>query len=128
MTISNEAIEAAKAGIRAHAHIDWQAEHLVEGLARAALEAAAGIIRAECLEEAAKELAQLPYVKPGHPDRAEYERVLAVRRGNADAWLRARAVAERNPPMSARDLLGIASDFTGGLSVDEYMDRERGRG
>ena len=53
MTISNEAVEAAKAGIRAHAHIDWQAEHLVEGLARAALEAAAGIIRAAITGEGA---------------------------------------------------------------------------
>ncbi len=30
--------------------------------------------------------------------------------------------------VSARDLLGIAPDFTGGLSVDEYMDEQRGRG
>lgn len=30
--------------------------------------------------------------------------------------------------VTARDLLGIAPDFTGGLSVDEYMDEQRGRG
>ena len=28
---------------------------------------------------------------------------------------------------SAMDLLGIAPDFTGGLSVDEYMDEQRDR-
>lgn len=39
MQISDEAVDAAKAGIRAYAHVDWQADHLVEGLARAALEA-----------------------------------------------------------------------------------------
>ena len=30
--------------------------------------------------------------------------------------------------VTARDLLGAAPDFTGGLSVDEYMDEQRGRG
>lgn len=30
--------------------------------------------------------------------------------------------------LTAKDLLGIAPDFTGGLSVDEYMDEQRGRG
>jgi|GEM_PF-4805526 len=30
--------------------------------------------------------------------------------------------------IGALDLLGIAPDFTGGLSVDEYMDEQRGRG
>lgn len=39
-------------------------------------------------------------------------------------------VQERRKAMdvTARDLLGIAPDFTGGLSVDEYMDEQRGRG
>jgi hypothetical protein len=50
---------------------------------------------AVALEEAAAELARLPYVKPNYPDRTEYERILAVRRGNTDAWLRARAAAVR---------------------------------
>lgn len=30
--------------------------------------------------------------------------------------------------VTARDMLGAAPDFTGGLSVDEYMDEQRGRG
>lgn len=49
--------------------------------------------QAGALRDAADELAQLPYVKPGAPGRAEYEMVLAVRRGMADAWLRARAAS-----------------------------------
>lgn len=32
------------------------------------------------------------------------------------------------PAVSAWDLLGIAPDFTGGLTVDEYMDEQRSRG
>ena len=39
--IPMRAVEAAKAGIRAHMHVDLQVEHLIEGIARAALEAAA---------------------------------------------------------------------------------------
>jgi hypothetical protein len=31
------------------------------------------------------------------------------------------------PAVTAWDLLGIAPDFTGGLSVDDWMDQERGR-
>jgi enoyl-CoA hydratase/carnithine racemase len=47
--------------------------------------------KAEALEEAADHLARLEYVRPDHPNRAAYENVLAVRRGNTDAWLKARA-------------------------------------
>ncbi|MFS0715505.1 hypothetical protein ABC337_04835 [Arthrobacter sp. 1P04PC] len=47
--------------------------------------------QAEALREAADELARLPYVKPGDDGRAEYERVLAVRRGDTDRWLKERA-------------------------------------
>ena len=32
---------------------------------------------------------------PDHPDRAEYQRMIGIRRGNTDDWLRARALAER---------------------------------
>jgi len=35
-------------------------------------------------------------------------------------------VGYRKTPVRA--LLGAAPDFTGGLSVDEYMDEQRGRG
>ena len=91
MTISNEAVEAA-AGAAEQKHESWGSW---EDVARAALEAAEGIIRAECLEEAARELAQLPYVRPDHPDRAEYQRMIGIRRGNTDAWLKERAQAER---------------------------------
>jgi hypothetical protein len=51
--------------------------------------------KAQALEDAADELARLPYVSPFGEGRAEYERVLAVRRGDADKWLRARAAAVR---------------------------------
>lgn len=65
-------------------------------LARAALEAAAPHAAAQALSEAADELAKLPYVRPDHPGRAEYERLLAIRRGNTDRWLRDRADSIRN--------------------------------
>ena len=87
MTISNEATVVALQA--------WRSTPFGGDALMAALEAAAPIIRAECLEEAARELAQLPYVKPDQPGRAEYESVLAVRRGNTDGWLLARALAER---------------------------------
>ena len=97
MTISNEAVEKAAMALRDRYAIEVCELPVSSFLddARAALEAAAPIIRAECLEEAAKVLAQLPYVKPDQPGRAEYESVLAVRRGNADGWLLARAAVER---------------------------------
>ena len=47
--------------------------------------------QAEALREAGDELARLPYVKPGDEGRTDYERVLAVRRGNTDRWLKERA-------------------------------------
>ena len=96
MTISNEAVEKAADALREYD--DQVVRGIAPEYARAArtiLEAAAPIIRAECLEEAARDLAQLPYVKPDQPGRAEYESVLAVRRGNTDGWLLARAKAER---------------------------------
>ena len=34
----------------------------------------------------------------------------------------------RDKPVTVWDLLGAAPDWTGGLSVDEYMDEQRGRG
>jgi hypothetical protein len=37
-------------------------------------------------------------------------------------------IVQERREATARDLLGIAPDFTGGLSVDEYMDEQRGRG
>jgi hypothetical protein len=54
--------------------------------------------KAEALREAAQELAQLKYVKPSGHGREEYERLLAVRRGNTDTWLRELAdELEKNP-------------------------------
>ncbi len=47
--------------------------------------------KAEILRELAKELAQLQYVRPGAEGRKEYEAMLAIRRGNTDAWLKMRA-------------------------------------
>lgn len=48
-------------------------------------------LQANALEDAANELAYLQYVKPRAEGREEYERALAVRRGNTDKWLKARA-------------------------------------
>lgn len=96
--IPAEAVEAAVDALLASRlgdHAGISGEEFVEA-AQAALEAAAPFIRAQALEDAAKELARLEYKSPFHPDRAEYERVLAVRRGNADGWLKARAEAERS--------------------------------
>lgn len=53
--------------------------------------------RAQALKDAAAELARLQYVKPGAEGRDEYERMLAIRRGNTDAWLKARAERELAP-------------------------------
>lgn len=47
MTIPEEAVEAAKAAVRAHAHVELEAEHLIEGVVRAALEAAAPHLMAQ---------------------------------------------------------------------------------
>lgn len=46
------------------------------------------IAQAEILRELAKELATLTYVKPGDEGRDDYEAMLAIRRGNTDAWLK----------------------------------------
>jgi hypothetical protein len=72
---------------------NWDTEGDQKERMRAALEAAAPHIVAQALNEAADELAKLPYAHPDAPDRAAYLEVLAVRRGNTDAWLRARAAA-----------------------------------
>ena len=75
------------------------AAHVAEELAKAGY----GNVqeaKAKALTEAADELARLPYAAPGAPGRAEYERGLAVRRGESDRWLRARATiltAEADP-------------------------------
>lgn len=88
MTVSNEAVEAARRAIP-------EDETMAPRTLRATLEAAASFIAAQALEDAAKELAQLPYVRPAAPGRNEYVRLLAVRRGNADGWLLTRAAALR---------------------------------
>ena len=64
--------------------------------ARAILQAAAPLIRSQALEDAAEELAKIVYVRPGKPGREEYERLLAIRRGETDRWLIRRAASERN--------------------------------
>jgi hypothetical protein len=96
MTISNEAVEAASKvffedgweGPPYWASLDADDPSRLEYLAttRLALEAAAGIIRAECLEEAAEalRLAGKDIDPWGKPTRENY----------AD-WISARAVAER---------------------------------
>lgn len=69
-------------------------EHEAHAVLTALAEAGFGNVReakAEALNEAADELSRLPYEKPDSPDRATYERLLAVRRGNTDQWLRDRA-------------------------------------
>lgn len=88
--VPEEAVEAAE---RAYGHA---APYLsTENAIREALEAAAPFIAAKALEGAADELARLPYAKPDAPERPEYERLLAVRRGGTDKWLRSRAAAVR---------------------------------
>lgn len=64
---------------------------------RAAVTATAATFAANALEEAANELARLPYARPGAPERDEYERILAVRRGDTDKWLKDRATVLRGP-------------------------------
>ena len=80
----------------ADARLGWVkgAQATVEFLARHGFGPVAEA-KAQALESAARELSQLPYVRPGHPGRADYERVLAVRRGNTDVWLADRAKQER---------------------------------
>lgn len=47
--------------------------------------------KVEVLRELAKELATLNYVRPDTEGREEYEKMLAIRRGNTDAWLKSKA-------------------------------------
>jgi hypothetical protein len=91
---TEEALEAAADAIIDAAFGQELPEDAID-LARAALEAAAPFIAAKALEDAADELARLPYVRPNADGRDEYERLLAVRRGNTDAYLRTRAESIR---------------------------------
>jgi hypothetical protein len=88
MTISNEAVEAAL-----HAH--WSTDDSSEVRMRAALEAAAGIIRAECLAETADLLKP-----PGTLWWGDQGVTVADPPGlpfaTLDEWLRARAAAVRS--------------------------------
>jgi len=108
MTISNEAVEKAAEWLPHSGDCEARPErdctcwgpHV--DLMRAALEAAAGIIRAEALEEAAKEMDRLdalgntPYWDLTHEQGSEYREWAGVE--NEQAWLRARALAERGEP------------------------------
>ena len=58
--IPETAVESAKSAVRAHAHVDLEAEHLIEGIVRAALEAAAPHMLAGVWDE-------------GWYERAEYD-------------------------------------------------------
>lgn len=49
------------------------------------------IAKIEVLRELAKELGQVPYVRPNENGREEYEAMLAIRRGNTDTWLKEKA-------------------------------------
>lgn len=72
--------------------VDEHSTHLASELTKAEF----GSVRdakAKALRDAADDLTRLPYIKPGDPGRDEYERTLAVRRGNTDNWLRTRADA-----------------------------------
>ena len=92
MTISNEAVEKAlSAGLSTH---DWgmfEAQQgdmgeAVDEAIRAALEAAAPIIRAECLEEAGD--------AADDPSREDMDTYF-IDQSDVGRWLRARALAER---------------------------------
>lgn len=45
-------------------------------------------IKAQALRDAADILVKLEYVRPNAPGRDEYERMLAIRRGSTDKWLK----------------------------------------
>jgi hypothetical protein len=45
-------------------------------------------IKAQALREAAAILSRLEYVRPDAPGREEYERMLAIRQGWTDNWLK----------------------------------------
>ena len=74
--IPDAAVEAAKSAVRAHAHVDLEAEHLIEGIVHAILEAAAphmlshereearlahvdAVVNAETVDRLERELAEL---------------------------------------------------------------------
>lgn len=63
-----------------------------------------------------------PYWCPRH-DMERLDRITASLEG-----LLANERGGDAQPVTARDLVGIAPDFTGGLSVDDYMDEQRSRG
>ena len=69
--------------------------------------------KAKALREAAKDLASIAYVVPGGAGRAEYESRLAVRRGDTDKWLQARA-----------DLIDALADPEGHALVKAIHDRK----
>jgi hypothetical protein len=46
------------------------------------------MIKAQALREAADILSRLEYVRPNAAGREEYERMLAIRRGWTDKWLK----------------------------------------
>lgn len=92
------------------------AAHVAEELAKAGY----GNVqeaKAKALREAAKDLASIAYVVPGGAGRAEYESRLAVRRGDTDKWLHARA-----------DLIDALADPEGHALVKAIRDRKAGVG
>jgi hypothetical protein len=111
MTIKDEAVEAAA---KAFAAISdplgvWEDQaqayrNYYKGRVANVLEAVAPYLKAQALEEVAAELARLPYVRPDSPARDEYERILAVRRGDTDKWLQERAKSYRSPQVEWPDM------------------------
>jgi len=80
--IPDAAVEAAKSAVRAHAHVDLEAEHLIEGIVRTILEAAAPHLMALALEGAADEadgvIAAGDIAEVAAPVEGEYGRSEAV--------------------------------------------------
>ena len=68
--IPEAAVESAKSAVRAHAHVDLEAEHLIEGIVRAALEAAAPHMLAEAWEDGGR--AATGTHDTGYPARNPY--------------------------------------------------------
>ena len=94
--------------------VEDHAAHVAEELAKAGY----GNVqeaKATALNLAADELARLPYVAPGAAGRGEYLRTLAVRRGDTDKWLRARA-----------NLATALNDPEGHALVQAIHDRKAG--
>jgi len=70
--IPDAAVESAKSAVRAHAHVDLEAEHLIEGIVHAILEAAAPHMRQAFFLEmnlrAVKEELNTPFRKATYGD------------------------------------------------------------